>query len=98
MGKFNIGDYVEITKSEVDSTRNVGYRFFIKESARKVIGRGDEVKLVHSTDVPSKVNSCGFKVVPVGNLKLVNPDSDELSEFTFQELMSDLSKQKVGVE
>ena len=96
MAKFSKGQLVELIESDKG---NIGYRFIIttwkKEGYWSKDGSTHNKGVVYKTDMRS-TRKGRFLYAPESFLKLVNPDGDEQSEFTFDELINEL-KQGVTV-
>jgi len=88
--KFKRGQLVEITKSYAG---NEGKRFVITDSEYGITVKSEGKHVnIYKNDLPStKEGSTGYYVAEA-HIKLVNPDNDEESEFTFEELMLDLKQ------
>ena len=88
--KFKKGQLVELIKTK--NNENLGHRFIVTGSKRSNWS-DDKLNgiLGYKTDIPAKNNVHGFMYAPEPWLKIVKPDGDELSEFTFNELISNLS-------
>lgn len=85
MAKFKRGQLVEVTKS---SKGNKGHRFVV--TVAEVDNGIDGTS--YRTDMYSAISKGKCLWAAEGHLKLVNPDGDDKSEFTFDELMSDLRR------
>jgi len=85
MSKFKKGQLVEVINDDRHPQYN-GTRFTIE-------GRYmSEVHGQYMYHLPKSLQSEGAVICREENLKAVNPDNDEQSDFTFNELMSDLTK------
>jgi len=89
MQKFKRGQLVEITRSR--KGLSVGHRFIVTD-AIDAEWEDKEHKGVmgYKTDLRNEKGSGKFSYSPENWIKLVNPDNDDVSEFTFEELMDNV--------
>ena len=87
--KFKRGQLVELIKTR--SGENLGHRFIVTDINESAWDNSDlDGEIGYKTDIPAKSNRYKYAFAPETWLKLVKPDSDELSEFSFTELMSNI--------
>lgn len=89
MQKFKRGQMVEIIKSVLG--KSVGDRFIVTEVKMSLWNADDlDGVLGYNTGKQTNKGNGKYFFAPETWLKLVKPDSDELSEFSFSELMSNI--------
>ena len=92
--KFKPGDIVEVTKSK---NGNKGHRFVVDNFAvKKLINNDGSICDVscnsYETDIKSPGVLSKFTWSAEYNLKLVNPDIDEISDSTFSEILDEITQ------
>jgi len=92
--KFKEGDLVEITTSALG---NKGYRFVVGRFKTTTLMNKDGSVYAHNTkcyetDLKSSGENSKFRWSSECDLKLVNPDIDNISESTFSELMDEITQ------
>ena len=92
--KFKKGQLVEIVKSA--KGKNVGARFEITDRSDKIFSTGGNLVKGSPSYKTNILNGDKVSWAPEEWLRAVNPDNDESSEFTFEDLMLGL-KQGVTV-
>jgi len=99
--KFNKGQLVEVVKTSGSKSIYVGDRFIVTTSEiinlyMSNLDKWEMNTLCYDTGVKSFVATEGINDpnawIKEEWIKAVNPDNDEQSDFTFNELMSDLTK------
>jgi len=89
MQKFKRGQLVEITRSS--KGLSVGHRFIVTDAINAEWKDKEHKGVIgYKTDLPTKGGDYKFSYSPENWIKLVNPDNDDVSEFTFEELMDNV--------
>jgi hypothetical protein len=94
--KFKAGDLVEVTKSKAG---NIGHRFMVGNFRETKLNNEDGTKSAekckaYESDIKS-VRSGRFKWSAERNLKLVNPDIDNISDESFSDILNEISQPKL---